>query len=130
MYDKQISELSVDEYFYLTENLEVLDRESTKKGVEYVLYSRRQRIVDIVRTAIQNELLPLERQIVLEHLGEGVSAVALQKKYGISHSAFYRALNSAKKKLVTTLKYVLIYDGERVPVTAQGLIEYVKRAEN
>ncbi len=130
MYDQRIKSLTVDEYFFLTENLEIANKDMASSGVGYILQSRQHQLEHIVKKAIQNELLPIERHIVLEHLGEGVSAVTLQEKYGISHSAFYRALNSAKKKLSTSLKYVLLYNDEGFSGDAEELFKYVKQSQH
>lgn len=130
MYDEKIKALTVDEYFYLTENLEVADKESVEKGVNFILYSRQQKIVDIVRQVLANELTDFERKIIKEHLSDGVSATELQEKYRIPRSTFYRYLNSAKQKLKSSLKYVWLYDGISVPNSAEGLLEYVRKAEN
>lgn len=130
MYDEKIKALTVDEYFYLTENLEIADKESIQKGVSFILYSRQQKIVDIVRQVLQNELTDFEREIVREHLCDGVPAAEFQEKYRIPHSTFYRSLNSAKQKLKNSLKYVWIYDSISVPASAEGLLEYVRKAEN
>ncbi len=130
MYDQRIKALAVDEYFFLTENLEIANKDMASSGVSYILQSRQHQLAQIVKKAIQNELLPIERNIVLEHLGEGVSAVMLQEKYGISHSAFYRALNSAKKKLCTSLKYVLLYNDEGFSGNAEELFEYVRQSQH
>lgn len=130
MYDEKIKALTVDEYFYLTENLEIADKESIQKGVSFILYSRQQKIVDIVRQVLQNELTDFEREIVKEHLCGGVPAAEFQEKYQIPHSTFYRSLNSAKQKLKNSLKYVWIYDSISVPASAEGLLEYVRKAEN
>lgn len=130
MYDEKIKALTVDEYFYLTENLEVADKESVEKGVSFILYSRQQKIVDIVRQVLANELTDFEREIIKEHLSDGVSATEIQEKYRIPRSTFYRYLNSAKQKLKASLKYVWLYDGISVPNSAEGLVEYVKKSEN
>ncbi len=130
MYDEKIKALTVDEYFYLTENLEVADKESVQKGVSFILYSRQQKLVDIVRQVLANELTDFERKIIKEHLSDGVSATEIQEKYRIPHTTFYRCLNCAKQKLKTSLKYVLLYDGVSVPNSVEGLLEYVKKTEN
>ncbi len=130
MYDEKIKSLTVDEYFYLTENLEIADKETVEKGVSFILYSRQQKIVDIVRQVLQNELTDFERKIITEHLSNGVSATELQKKYRISKTSFYRYLNGAKQKLKASLKYVWLYDGVSVPNSAEDLLEYVRKAEN
>ena len=130
MYDEKIKALTVDEYFYLTENLEIADKQSIEKGVSFILYSRQQKIVDVVRSVLQNELTDFERKIIKEHLSDGVSATEIQEKYRIPHTTFYRHLNSAKAKLKSSLKYVWIYDNISVPRSAEGLLEYVKAAEH
>lgn len=130
MYDEKIKALSVDEYFYLTENLEVADKESIEKGVSFILYSRQQKIVDIVRQVLANELTDFERKIVKEHLSDGVSAAEFQEKYRIPRSTFYRYRNSAKQKLIVSLKYVWIYDNISAPKSVEGLLEYVRKTEN
>ncbi len=130
MYDEKIKALTVDEYFYLTENLEIADKESIQKGVSFILYSRQQKIVDIVRQVLQNELTDFERKIVREHLCDRASAAEFQEKYRIPRSTFYRSLNSAKQKLKNSLKYVWLYDSISVPASAEGLLEYVRKAEN
>ncbi len=130
MYDEKIKALTVDEYFYLTENLEVADKESIEKGVNYILYSRQQKIVDIVRQVLANELTDFERKIIKEHLSDGISAAEIQEKYRIPRSTFYRYLNSAKQKLKNSLKYVWIYDSITVPSSVEGLLEYVRKTEN
>lgn len=130
MYDEKIKELTVDEYFYLTENLEVTDRESVERGVSFILYSRQQKIVDIVRQVLQNELNDFERKIIKENLSDGISATALQEKYRIPKTTFYRCLNGAKQKLKASLKYVWLYDRVTVPDSVEDLLEYVRKAEN
>lgn len=130
MYDEKIKALTVDEYFYLTENLEVADRQSIEKGVGFILYSRQQKIVDIVRQVLENELTDFERKIIKEHLSDGATATEIQEKYRIPRSTFYRYLNSAKAKLKSSLKYVWLYDNISVPNSTEGLLEYVKKAEH
>lgn len=130
MYDEKIKALTVDEYFYLTENLEIADKESIQKGVSFILYSRQQKIVDIVRQVLQDELNDFERKIVKEHLCDEIPATEIQEKYRIPRSTFYRCLNSAKQKLKNSLKYVWLYDSISVPASAEGLLEYVRKAEN
>lgn len=130
MYDEKIKALTVDEYFYLTENLEIADRQSIEKGVSFILYSRQQKMVDIVRQVLRNELTDFERKIIKEHLSDGASAAEIQEKYHIPRSTFYRYLNSAKRKLNSSLKYVWLYDSMSVPRSAEGLLEYVRAAEN
>ena len=124
--DENIRELSVDEYFYLTENLEVVNSDTVKGGISYLLINKKKRLFTAVRAAMENELSETERSIALDFWTRDVKAEDIAEKNNISRSSVYRILNNAEKKLKRSLQYVLIYESEAGGLSAQSLNDFIK----
>lgn len=124
--DKKIANLSVDEYFFLTENLEIANSEVFSKGVKYLVFNRRKNLCDIVEKIMKNELTDFERSISSDCWCEELAIGEIAKKYGTSRSTVYRTLSSAKAKIEYALKYVLLYEENLIPNSTEELLLYVK----
>ena len=124
--DNMIRELSVDEYFFLTENLEVINNATVHRGVAFLVKGKREKLNKIVKKVIENELKDEEKNIAFDFWTANISANEIAKKYGLSRSATYRSIEKIKNKLYSYLKYVLIYDSEALPYGKKELIEFVE----
>lgn len=127
--DTKIREMSKDEYFYLTENLEFVDENSVRNGVQYLVYNRKKRLNDIVSQVMQNELSESERNLALDYWSNKYSIGEISKRHNITRSSIYRHIDSIKKKLETSLKYVLIYDSDVLPKSTDELISFIKEKQ-
>lgn len=130
MQDKRIRELSVNEYFYLTENLDCTDKMKIDRGVKYIIYNKRQKLIEVVRNVMQNELSDFERSLATDYWCHEISAEELATKHQTSRSNIHRYLVSARKKLEKHLKYVLLYDKISLPQSTKELFEYVRLIEH
>lgn len=124
--DTGITELSQDEYFYLTENLDCADKNDVKTAVRYLVFNKKRKLTEIVRRAMENELSETERNIALDYWGGGLSAYKIADRYSMAKTTVYRNLENAKNKLRKSLEYVLIYDSEALPQSAEELLEFVR----
>lgn len=131
--EKQIEELSVDEYFFLTENLEIISPGSVESGMKYLLFNKKRRLYETVRQAVAEELTERERAVALGFWNEGLAAGEIARLNRISRSSVYRILEKARAKLEDSLKYVVMYEKSLKLCSAAELIEFVtedKRLEN
>lgn len=126
MQDLKIAEMSKEEYFYLTENLELVNEETIRNGVGYILYNKRKKLLDVVKQVMQNELTEEERKLATDYWSESYSLGEISVRNNIARSAIYRRLEGIKKKLETSLKYVLIYDSSVLPHSTSELMSFVK----
>lgn len=121
-----ITELTVDEYAFLTENFEISDKSDIKNGVRYLVYNRKRSILNTVKKVIENELSSLEKELVLDFWGKELTIAELENKYKISRAGVYRYLNNAKKKIEKFIKYVLVYDEEVQHYSASDFLKFIK----
>lgn len=128
-FENKITELTADEYFFLTENLESTDSISAKNGVKYLVINKRKRLAEIVNEVLDNELEETEKNIAVDYWGNEISANKIAEKYHMSRSAVYRSIDSARKKILRSLKYVLLYDKTSLPRSAEELLNYVNKRE-
>lgn len=128
-YEEAIRELAVEEYFYLSENLEPLNSATVSKGAKYLVYNKKKRLFGIVKKVMEEELTDIERSIALDYWCSGVAAAAIAKKNRIARSTVYRTIESARKKLHTSLKYVMMYEENLLPETVGELLEYVRNGK-
>lgn len=128
-YEETIRELAVEEYFYLSENLEPLNSATVKKGAEYLVYNKKKKLFGIVKKVMEEELTDNERSMAFDYWNNGISAAAIAKKNRIARSTVYRTIESARKKLHTSLKYVMMYEENLLPDTAGELLEYVRNGK-
>lgn len=127
--DIKIREMSKDEYFYLTENLEIVDKNSICNGVRYLVYNKKKRLLNVVNKVMQNELTEDERNLAMDYWSGNYSLDEISKKHKISRSAVYRTIAHIKNKLQTSLKYVLIYDADALPQRADELRDFIKETQ-
>lgn len=127
--DIKIREMSKDEYFYLTENLEIVDKNSISNGVRYLVYNKKRRLLNVVDKVMQNELTEDERNLATDYWSGNYSLDEISKKHKISRSAVYRTIAHIKNKLQTSLKYVLIYDADALPQSTNELRDFIKETQ-
>ena len=118
--------MSKEEYFYLTENLEIVDKNSICNGVRYLVYNKKKRLLNVVNKVMQNELSELERNLATDYWSGDYLLGEISEKYNMSRSAVYRTIAHIKSKLQTSLKYVLIYDADALPQSANELMNFIK----
>ncbi|MBQ4571668.1 MAG: sigma-70 family RNA polymerase sigma factor [Clostridia bacterium] len=124
----QLECISTEEYFYLTENFEVVDKKSAETLVRYLVYDKRRKLMDTVRSVMQNELTAKERNIAIDYWQNKMSIGDISEKYCISRSSFYRTIDTIKKKLETSLKYVLFYNEILKPPHKEDFLSQIKKA--
>ena len=98
MDEKILAELSLDEYIYLTENLEVIEHGGDKNAAAYILARKNSVIKRIVGLVLRRDFL-LARHI------SGLNKSEIARKNGASRNYVDRVLLSAEKKLYAYLKY-------------------------
>lgn len=128
--DRRICELSSDEYFYLTENLEYTDKNTVRDGARYLVFNKRRKLLEIVKRAVENELSETERAIAIDYWDKGLSACKIAEKYRMARSSVYRNLSNAENKLRRSLKYVLLYDKDALPQSSDELLNFVKKGDS
>ena len=121
--------MSKEEYFYLTENLEIVDKNSICNGVRYLVYNKKKRLLDVVNKVMQNELSEDERLLATDYWSGDYSLGELSEKYNMPRSNIYRNIAHIKDKLQTSLKYVLIYDADILPKSTNELFEFIKEKQ-
>ena len=119
--NEQLYRISTEEYFYLTENFTFVDANKLEESVKYLMYNRRKKLIDTVRLIMENELNEIERNMAIDYWYNKMSIGDIAEKYHISRSAFYRGLDVIKNKLITSLKYVLIYDEAIAPPSVEEI---------
>ncbi len=124
----QIDCITTEEYFYLTENFEVADARSAKKLVRYLVYDKRKKLIDTVRFVMNEELTTRERNIAIDYWQKKLSIGDIVEKYSISRSTFYRTIDVIKKKLETSLKYVLFYNEALKPPSKEDFLTRIEKA--
>lgn len=121
MNNGKIIELSYDDYLFLTEDLEFTDKAFVNKGIKYLIYKKKQRMIDTVRLVMNNELTEMERNIAEDYWCNNLLATEIAKKYKLSRSGLYRTVGVIKEKLNTHLKYVVFYNNECPPTKGDFL---------
>lgn len=127
--DIKIREMSTDEYFYLTENLELVDENSIRNGVGYLVYNKKKRLLDVVQKVMQNELTDEERRLAIDYWSGNFSLGEISLRNNITRSSIYRHIDVIKNKLETSLKYVLIYDADALPKSTNELMSFIKEKQ-
>lgn len=125
--DRRIEELTADEYFYLTENLEYTDKKSVDSAVKFLVCNKKRKLLEIVKAVMENELDENERSLALDYWDRGMSLRTLAAKHGVGKSSVGRSLENIKAKLKASLKYVLLYDENTLPQSAEELLNFVKK---
>lgn len=120
------TELSSDDYMFLSENLEVFSENEVSKGISYIVFNRRRNIINIVKQVLENEFDELDRSIALDFWGNEIKGSQIAKKYGLPSSRVYRALKNIRERLETYLKYVLLYDECVHTYSVSDLMRFIK----
>lgn len=123
----QIECMSTEEYFYLTENFEPIDSHSRNQFVRFLVYNKKQRLLDTVRKVMNDELTSTEQKMAIDYWQRKMPVEEIAEKYGLSRSGFYRAMDTIKKKLEASLKYVLIYNDALKPPAREDFLAQMKR---
>ena len=126
--EDKIKYLGVNEYFFLTENLEFTDESEVQGAVRFIVVNKRKNLERIVKSIIENELDETEKNVIRLFYYDGFNALAISKICNISRSSVYRNLNSGLRKIENTLKYVLEYEGFSEDLSAGELVKFVKGA--
>ena len=127
--DIKIREMSKEEYFYLTENLEIVDKDTICNGVQYILYNKKKRLLDVVHKVLQNELTENERRLATDYWSGKYTLNEISTRNNITRSSIYRHIDAIKEKLEASLKYVLIYDSDALPQSANELMSFIKETQ-
>lgn len=127
--DIKIREMSKKEYFYLTENLEIVDKDTICNGVQYILYNKKKRLLDVVHKVLQNELTENERRLATDYWSGEYTLNEISTRNNITRSSIYRHIDAIKEKLEASLKYVLIYDSDALPQSANELMSFIKETQ-
>lgn len=119
---EKILELSMDDYLFLTEDLESLDNVSTNEKIRYLVYKKKQRMIDTVRSVMNNELTETERNIAEDYWTSNLLVEDIASKYKLSRSGLYRTVDGIKQKMNTHLKYVIFYNDMCAPTKGDFLV--------
>lgn len=121
----KLQEMSSDEYFYLTENFEFADKNSVSDTVNYLVYNRKRRLLNTVKAVMENELTEQERRLANDYFSGELTLGEIETRYNMKKSSIYRHIGAIKKKLETSLKYVLAYESGVLPKSNAEIMEYI-----
>lgn len=126
--ENKIKYLGVNEYFFLTENLEFTDESEVQRAVRFIVVNKRKNLERTIKSVIENELDETEKTVIKLFYYKGFNALAISKICNISRSSVYRNLDSGLRKIENTLKYVLKYEEFSEKMSARELVKFVKGA--
>ena len=117
----KIIELSMDDYLFLTEDLETMNNASLDKGIKYLVFRKKQRMIDTVRSVMNNELTETERNIAEDYWCNNLLVEEIAEKYKLSRSGLYSTVDVIKEKMNIYLKYVVFYNNDYPPTKGDFL---------
>lgn len=126
--ENKIKYLGINEYFFLTENLEFSDESEVQSAMGFIIINKKKSLEKTVRSVIENELDDTEKAVIKLFYYNGFNTLAISEMCSLSRSSVYRNLNSGLKKIEKAIKYVLEYDGFYSKMSADELVKYVKGA--
>lgn len=126
--ENRIKYLGINEYFFLTENLEFTDKAEVQSAMGFIIINKKKSLEKTVRSVIENELDDTEKTVIKLFYYNGFNTLAISEMCSLSRSSVYRNLNSGLKKIENAIKYVLEYDGFYSKMSAEELVKYVKGA--
>lgn len=97
--------LDEQEYIYLSEHFDVMTPYDVKTLPRYIVSSRKRNFTKLIDTAIERELEPQQRLLVIDRYFNNMNVTDIASKHSMSRQAVYRSLSAAQKKLFTALKY-------------------------
>lgn len=124
--ENKIKYLGINEYFFLTENLEFTDESEVQSAMGFIIINKKKSLEKTVRSVIENELDETEKAVIKLFYYDGFNTLAISEMCNMARSSVYRNLNSGLKKIENTVKYVLEYDGFSSKMSAEELVKYVK----
>jgi predicted DNA-binding protein YlxM (UPF0122 family) len=98
-----------------------MDRATTDKGIKYLVYNKKQRMIETVRSVMNNELTEMERNIAEDYWYNNILVDEIALKYKLSRSGLYRTVDVIKQKMNMYLKYVILYSDEFPPTKGDFL---------
>ena len=125
-FNNRITELTVDEYAFLSENFEFVNEKDVGNGVSYIVFNRKRNILNTVKKVIENELNSLEKELILDFWGRELTVEELSEKHKLSRSSVYRYLNNAKNKIEKYIKYVLVYEDNVQRYSVSDFLNFIK----
>ncbi len=125
-FNNRITELTVDEYAFLSENFEFVNEKDVGNGVSYIVFNRKRNILNTVKKVIENELSSLEKELILDFWGRELTVEELLEKHKLSRSSVYRYLNNAKNKIEKYIKYVLVYEDNVQRYSVADFLNFIK----
>lgn len=126
--ENKIKYLGVNEYFFLTENLEFTNESEVQGAVRFIVVNKRKSLERTVKSVIENELDESEKNVIKLFYYNGFSALAISKICKMARSSVYRNLNSGLRKIENAIKYILEYEGFSAEMSADELVKFVKGA--
>lgn len=126
--ESKIKYLGINEYFFLTENLEFADESEIQSAMGYIIINKKRSLEKTVRSVIENELDETEKAVIKLFYYDGFDTLSISKMCNIARSSVYRNLKSGLNKIEKSIKYVLEYDGFSSNMSSEELIKYVKEA--
>lgn len=124
--ENRIKNLGINEYFFLTENLEFADESEIQSAVGFIITNKKKNLQRTVRSVIENELDETEKTVIRLFYYSGLDTLSISKKCSLARSTVYRNLKSGLKKIENPLRYVLEYDGYFSDMSADELVKCVK----
>jgi predicted DNA-binding protein YlxM (UPF0122 family) len=82
-----------------------------------------------VHKVLQNELTENERRLATDYWSGEYTLNEISTRNNITRSSIYRHIDAIKEKLEASLKYVLIYDSDALPQSANELISFIKETQ-
>lgn len=126
--ESKIKYLGINEYFFLTENLEFADASEIQSAMGYIIINKKRSLEKTVRSVIENELDETEKAVIKLFYYDGFDTLSISEMCSIARSSVYRNLKSGLNKIEKSIKYVLEYDGFSSNMSSEELIKYVKEA--
>lgn len=126
--DSKIKYLGVNEYFFLTENLEFTDESEIQSAMGFIIVNKRNSLEKTVKSVIENELNDLEKSVIRLFYYNGLDTREISEICRISRSSVYRNLKSGLDKIEGKVKYILEYERFTSKMSADELVKYVKGA--
>ncbi len=125
MNNKKLIEISNEDYLFLTEDLRTMDIATVDKRIRYLVFNKKQRMIDTVRSVLDNELTETEREIALDYWCDNLLVEEIAKKHNMSRTRFYRTVKVIEEKINMYLKYVVVYYNDSPP-TKEDFLTFLK----
>lgn len=110
MKHQNLTQLSPQEYIYLSQKLEFLSAEELENGAaqSFVILKNRENMIKLIRLVFKNELTEEERKITSDYYLNNTKKSDIARNNEVSYKYVNSVLKSASQKLYTYLKYPLL----------------------